>query len=410
MNLDGIRWLEALEPAGRHVLLRTDFDVPLESGRVADDLRLQRSLPTVDALRARGAKVVIMSHLGRPGGRVDERLRLTPVVERLGQLLEAPVTATADVVGDDATAKVAAMAAGEIVVLENLRFERGETAGDEELAKRLAGLGQAYVNDAFAVSHRAHTSVVGVPGLMPDIAGGEALRGELEALARVIESPPRPFTVIIGGAKVADKLKVIEHLLERVDRLLIGGAMSFTFLAANGFAVGASRVEPDQLDAVNALLERARQLGVELLLPVDVIAAEAFEADAESKRVSADGVPEGWIGLDVGPRTVSRYAERIADAGAVLWNGPMGVFEWPAFAGGTEGIAHAVADCAGLTVIGGGDSAAAIDKLGLLEAVDHLSTGGGASLALLEGQELPGVAALRRGSGEAAARSADGIG
>ncbi len=392
--------LDDLDAAGRRVLLRADLNVPLDTSgprpRVADDLRIEESLPTLRRLRDAGARVVVMSHLGRPKGGVVEKLRMAPVAERLASLLGAPVAAAHDVVGDDARATVEALGDGEVALLENLRFEPGEEANDDAFAGTLAALGDAYVDDAFGAAHRAHASVVGVPARLQDAVAGDLLGKELTALSRLLEDPSRPFVAILGGAKVSDKLGVIDSLLGRVDRLLLGGAMCFTFLRARGFDVGASRVEEDRLDAVAGLLERAGGQGVELLLPTDVVAAEAFDADAGSQRVSADGIPDGWMGLDVGPETVERFAAAIGDAGTVLWNGPMGVFEWDAFAAGTQGVARAVAACAGYTVIGGGDSAAAIRKLGLSGEVSHVSTGGGASLEFIEGRELPGVAALRR--------------
>jgi phosphoglycerate kinase len=388
--------LDDLDAAGRTVLLRADLNVPLTGGRVTDDLRIEESLPTVRRLVDGGARVVLMSHLGRPGGEVRDDLRLAPVAERLGELLGQEVRAATDVVGDSARETVEALAEGEVALLENLRFEAGEERNDPDFASRLAALGDAFVLDAFGAAHRAHASVVGLNDHVDVAVAGLLLEKEVSVLGRLLTDPPRPFTAILGGAKVSDKLGVIDNLLTRVDRLLIGGAMCFTFLKAKGYAVGASRVEADQLDTVTRLMKRAERAGVELLLPVDIVAAEAFDADAEHRRVSADGIPEGWMGLDIGSDSVTRFSDAIADAGAVLWNGPMGVFEWAAFAGGTEGVARAVAECDGFTVIGGGDSAAAIRSLGLDDRVTHVSTGGGASLEFLEGVDLPGVAALRR--------------
>ncbi len=391
----GIPGIDALQVAGRRVLLRADLNVPLDASGVADDLRIAESLPTIRALSAAGGRVVVMSHLGRPKGEVVDELRLAPVAARLSELLGAPVAAAIDVVGSDARRTVDKLDDGQVALLENLRFEPGEEANDDAFADALAALGDAYVGDAFGAAHRAHASVVGVPARHQQKAAGLLLGKELAALSRLLDDPPRPFVAILGGAKVSDKLGVIDSLLERVDRLLIGGAMCFTFLRAQGYQVGSSRVEDDQLDTVSGLLERAEQRGVELLLPTDIIAADAFDADADHRRVSADDIPDGWMGLDVGPETVDRFAAALGDAGAVLWNGPMGVFEWDAFAAGTEGVARAVVACSGFTVIGGGDSAAAVRKLGVSEQVSHVSTGGGASLEFLEGRELPGVAALR---------------
>jgi phosphoglycerate kinase len=393
---DDIPGLDQLEAGGRRVLVRVDLNVPLSGGEVADSLRIEESLPTIRRLRESGARVVLMSHLGRPKGKVVGDLRLAPVAARLSQLLGSPVQAATDVVGDDARRVVEGLADGDVALLENLRFEPGEEANDDAFADALAALGEAYVDDAFGAAHRAHASVVGVPARLTDAVAGELMQRELATLSRLLHDPPRPFVAILGGAKVSDKLGVIDNLLERVDRLLIGGAMCFTFLQAKGYDVGGSRVESDQVDTCRNLLAQAEKAGVQLLLPVDIVAAEAFEPDADHRRVSADGIPDGWMGLDIGNDTIERYAAAIRDAGAVLWNGPMGVFEWDAFAHGTEGVARAVAASDGFTVIGGGDSAAAIRKLGLAGEVTHVSTGGGASLEFLEGRDLPGVAALRR--------------
>jgi phosphoglycerate kinase len=388
--------LEDLEAAGRRVLVRVDFNVPLDQGRVADELRIEEALPTIRSLRGQGARVVLMSHLGRPKGKVVDDLRMQPVGECLSHLLAAPVTTATDVVGDNARSAVEGLAEGEVALLENLRFDPGEEANDPAFADALASLGDAYVDDAFGAAHRAHASVVGLPERIDDAVAGLLMHREIATLSRLLEEPDRPFVAILGGAKVSDKLGVIDNLLTRVDRLLIGGAMCFTFLAAKGFDVGASRVENDLTDTCRDLLERAAADGIELLLPVDIMAAEAFEPDADHRRVSADGIPEGWMGLDIGSDTIERFAAALGDAGTVLWNGPMGVFEWEAFATGTEGVARAVAASSAFSVIGGGDSAAAIRKLGLADQVSHVSTGGGASLEFLEGRDLPGVAALRR--------------
>ena len=394
--MDTIPSLDDLEAAGRRVLVRVDFNVPLHNGRVGDDLRLQEALPTIRRLKERGARVVLMSHLGRPKGKVVEDLRLAPVADCLRKLLGGAVAVATDVVGDSAHSTVEQLGDGEVALLENLRFEPGEEANDPDFAAALAELGDAYVNDAFGAAHRAHASVVGIPERLDDAVAGLLMHRELETLSRLLDDPPRPFVAILGGAKVSDKLGVISNLLTRVNRLLIGGAMCFTFLQAKGYAVGGSRVETDQVDTCRELMEQADAAGVQLLLPVDIIAAEAFQPDADNRRVSADGIPDGWMGLDIGSDTVERFAAALADAGAVLWNGPMGVFEWEAFAAGTEGVARAVAAGSGFSVIGGGDSAAAIRKLGLADQVSHVSTGGGASLEFLEGRDLPGVAALRR--------------
>ncbi len=384
--------LDDLEPRGQRVLVRADLNVPLDEGVVTDDLRLEASLPTINALRDGGARVILMSHLGRPKGQVRDELRMAPVAERLEKLLGAPVAAASDIIDDDAHRVVDQLADGEVALLENLRFDPRETANDPAFAQALAALGDAYVGDAFGASHRAHASVVGVPQVLRPAVAGELLRTEVETLSRLLESPEQPFVAILGGVKVSDKLGVIDNLLERVDRLVIGGAMCFTFLRARGDSVGDSRVEEDQLDTVADLLAEA---GDRLVLPVDIIAAEAFDADADHERVAADGIPDGWMGLDIGPATVTVFADVIRSARTLVWNGPMGVFEWDAFAAGTRGVAQAVAECDGFTVIGGGDSAAAVRSMGFADRVSHVSTGGGASLEFLEGVELPGVAVLR---------------
>lgn len=391
---EGIPGLDDLDAASQRVLVRADLNVPLEQGQVADDLRISESLPTIQRLRQAGARVVVMSHLGRPKGKVVEELRLAPVAARLSELLGTPVAAPRDVIGPEAADAVASLGEGEVALLENLRFEPGEEANDDDFAAELAAFGDAYVNDAFGAAHRAHASVVGVPARAKRAVAGELMAKELSALSRLLDEPARPFTAILGGAKVSDKLGVIDNLLSRVDRLLIGGAMCFTFLAATGGRVGASRIEQDQLDTVSQLIRRAAAGGCELLLPIDVVAAEAFEPDAGHRQVAADAIPDGLMGLDIGEESVARFAAMVGDSQTVLWNGPMGVFEWEAFAAGTEGVARAVAACPGFTVIGGGDSAAAVRRLGLAEQVSHLSTGGGASLEFLAGVDLPGVAAL----------------
>jgi phosphoglycerate kinase len=388
--------LDRLDAAGRTVLVRADLNVPLEGDRITDELRLTASVPTVQRLREGGARVVLMSHLGRPDGRVVDGLRLAPVAARLSSLLEVDVRYARDVVGPEAQATVADLADGDVALLENLRFEPGEESGDAAFADALAGLGDAYVNDAFGAAHRAHASVVGVPERMAQAVAGLLLQDELDALSRLLDQPDRPFAAVLGGAKVSDKIAVIEHLLPRIDHLVVGGAMCFTFLAARGADVGASRVEADHLDTARRLEAQARAAGVALHLPTDVVAATAFAEDAQADVVPADAVPAGRTGLDVGPATAAAYADVVAGCRTVLWNGPMGVFEWAAFAAGTRAVAEALAACDGFTVVGGGDSAAAIRALRLDDRVSHVSTGGGASLELLEGRDLPGVAALRR--------------
>lgn len=388
--------LDQLDAAGRTVLVRADLNVPLDGGRITDELRITASLPTIRALREAGARVVLMSHLGRPKGQVVEELRLGPVSQRLSELLDIDVRYARDTVGDDARAAVDSLEDGGVALLENLRFEAGETANDPAFADALASLGDAYVSDAFGAAHRAHASIVGVPERLDDAVAGHLLQAEITALSKLLDAPATPFTAILGGSKVSDKLSVIDNLMPRVDALVIGGAMCFTFLAATGGDVGGSRVEEDMIDTAREVLEKAEAQGVTVHLPTDVVAAEAFAADAAHEVVPATAIPAGTMGLDIGPETVAEYAHVVASSRTVLWNGPMGVFEWPPFASGTMGVAEAMADVDGFTVIGGGDSAAAVRQMGLADRIDHVSTGGGASLEFLEGIDLPGVAVLRR--------------
>jgi phosphoglycerate kinase len=379
--------------AGRRVLVRVDFNVPLDGGRVADDTRIRAALPTIELLRERGAGIVLVSHLGRPHGRVDSSLSMRPVAERLSELLGGEVRRAPAVVGGEVETMARGLGPGEVLLLENVRFEAGETENDPRLADALAELADLYVNDAFGAAHRAHASTVGVARLLPGYAG-LLLEREVTELSRVVESPARPLVVALGGAKVSDKIGVIDRFLEIADRILIGGAMCFSFFRAQGIATGDSLVEEEGVGLAAEALERAGDAECELSLPVDLVLGERFDADAEHRESDGVEVPDGWMGLDIGPRTAAAYAEAIAAAGTVLWNGPMGAFELEPFAAGTRALAGAVAAAPGTTVVGGGDSVAALRQFGLDEKVDWLSTGGGASLALLEGKELPGVEAL----------------
>jgi phosphoglycerate kinase len=397
--------------AGRRVLLRADLNVPLDDSTgtpvITDDGRIRASLPTLQALREAGARVVVAAHLGRPKGAPDPRYSLAPVAERLAELLGAPVPLAADVAGPDAQAKAAALADGGVLLLENVRFEPAETSKDDEargaLADRLAALADLYVDDAFGAVHRRHASVYDVATRLPHAAGRLVAR-ELEVLDRLTTDPARPYVVVLGGSKVSDKLAVIEALLPKVDTLLVGGGMCFTFLAAQGHGVGGSLLEADQIDTCRRLLAEA---GDRIVLPVDVVCAEALVADAQVTVTPVDAIPEGLKGLDVGPRTVELFAAKLAGAHTVFWNGPMGVFETAAFADGTRAVAQALTQASasgGLSVVGGGDSAAAVRSLGFdEEAFGHISTGGGASLEYLEGKELPGVAVLQRHDSEGTA-------
>jgi len=388
--------LDSLLVTGKRVLVRVDFNVPQdESGAIGDDTRIRAALPTLRKLLELGAgKLVLMSHLGRPQDGPDERYRLAPVGLRLAQLLGREVLCLRETVGDAVERAIGSAPEGAVVLLENVRFEKGETKGDPELSKRFARLGDVFVNDAFGSSHRDHCSVSGVARLLPS-AAGLLLEREVEAFERVLESPERPLVAILGGAKVSDKLKVVDNLLERVDRLIVGGGMAYTFLKAKGIAIGASLVQEDQLESVRAALKRAEARGVEVLLPTDHVVADRFAADAPARDVDG-GIPQGAMGLDIGPRTRAAFARAIEDAKTVVWNGPMGVFEWEPFAKGTEAVGRAVAACKGYTVVGGGDSVAAAEAFGLTDQISHVSTGGGASLELLEGLDLPGIAALRK--------------
>jgi phosphoglycerate kinase len=390
-----LRTVEAAEPDGRRVLVRDDFNVPLDDdGRVTDDLRIRASLPTLRHLLERRARVICCSHLGRPKGKRVAKYSLEPVAGVLGGLLGVEVAFVDDVAGDQAARAAEQLEPGQVLLLQNLRFEPGEEANDPEFAERLAALADLYVDDAFGAAHRAHASVVGVAERLPAYAGF-LLAGEVKELSRLLEGPASPFVAVLGGSKVSDKLAVLSNLLGNVDTLVIGGGMCFTFLAAHGHEVGDSLFEPDQVDAVRDLLARAEREGKRILLPTDVVVANDFAEDAEHRTVPADGIESGWRGLDIGPDSSKAFAAAVRDARTVFWNGPMGVFEWPAFEAGTRAVAEAVATTDAYTVVGGGDSAAALAKFGLDDQVDHLSTGGGASLELLEGKELPGVRVLR---------------
>ncbi|HYH25083.1 MAG TPA: phosphoglycerate kinase [Blastococcus sp.] len=383
--------------SGRRVLVRTDLNVPLDkqTGAITDDGRIRASLPTLQALREAGARVVVAAHLGRPKGAPDPQFSLVPVAARLGELLGADVPLAADVAGDDARTKAGALGDGDVLLLENVRFEAAETSKDDaergELADRLAALADAYVDDAFGAVHRKHASVFDVAQRLPRYAGRLVAR-ELEVLTRLTSDPDRPYVVVLGGSKVSDKLAVIEALLPKVDRLLVGGGMCFTFLAAQGHGVGSSLLEADQVETCRRLLAEAEG---RIVLPVDILCADRFAADAEVSVTPADAIPDDLMGLDVGPLTVDLFTAELVDARTVFWNGPMGVFELAPFAAGTRGVAEAVSAVEGLSVVGGGDSAAAVRALGLDEAAyGHISTGGGASLEYLEGRDLPGLAVL----------------
>jgi phosphoglycerate kinase len=388
-----LRTVDQADVAGRRVLVRNDFNVPLEDGQVTDDLRVRAAVPTLRWLLDHGARVICCSHLGRPKGRRDPRYSLEPVRPVLAERLGVEVAFVDDVAGDQARQAAEALGDNQVLLLQNLRYEPGEEQNDPQLADRLASLAERYVDDAFGAAHRAHASVVGVAERL-DAYAGFLLASEVKELTRLLEDPERPFVAVLGGSKVSDKLAVLDNLLGRVDSLVVGGGMCFTFLAAQGHEIGDSLFEPDQVEAVRRLLETASSQGKPVLLPTDVVVAREVSEDAEARTVPASGIEAGWKGLDIGPETAKAFAAAVAEARTVFWNGPMGVFELAPFAAGTKTVAEAVAAADGYTVVGGGDSAAALAELGLADRIDHLSTGGGASLELLEGKTLPGVAAI----------------
>lgn len=379
----------------KRVLVRVDYNVPLDAnGNVSDDKRITASLPTINYLLEQGARIILCSHLGRPKGEVKKEFSLAPVAKRLKELLpNVNIYFASDCIGEEAERKAAALKDGEILLLENLRFHKEEEKNDPEFAKKLASLAEIYVNDAFGTVHRAHASTAGVAAYLPAVAGF-LIGKELSIMGGALENPERPFVAILGGAKVADKIGVITNLLNKCDTLLIGGGMAYTFFKAMGYEIGDSLLDAESIDLAKQLMETAKEKGVKLLLPVDTVVAKAFAADAEHMIVSANAIPAGWQGLDIGEKTRELFAAEIKNAKTVIWNGPMGVFEFPEFAKGTEAVAKACAECGGTTIIGGGDSASAVKKLGYADKMTHISTGGGASLEFLEGKVLPGVAAL----------------
>jgi phosphoglycerate kinase len=388
--------LTEADVAGKRILVRADFNVPLDgSGNITDDTRIKAALPTIQDLVGKGGKVILCSHMGRPKGAVKEELRLTPVAKRLSELLGQDVTKCDDCVGDSVASIVNAMSNGQVILLENLRFHNEEEANDPEFAKQLAANADLYVNEAFGTAHRAHASTEGVTHYLSPSVAGYLIEKELDYLQDAVDNPKRPLAAIIGGSKVSSKIGVIETLLDKCDKLLIGGGMIFTFYKARGLKVGNSLVEEDKLELAKSLEAKAKEQGVELLLPTDVVVADNFAPDANARTVSINDIPDGWMGLDIGPDSIKVFQDALADCNAVIWNGPMGVFEFDKFAAGTEAIAHTLAGKSdAVTIIGGGDSVAAVEKVGVAEKMSHISTGGGASLELLEGKTLPGIVAL----------------
>jgi phosphoglycerate kinase len=391
-----LRTIDALQLAGKRVFIRVDFNVPLdEQGKVSDDQRIRAALPTIQFAVGKRAKVILASHLGRPKGKPEDRKKYTllPVAERLQQLLDQDVIFADDCIGDGVKKLVRDLKDGQVLLLENLRFHKGEEGNDETFCRELASLADVWVNDAFGTAHRAHASTAGMARFVKERAGGFLIQKEVEYLGRVLARPEHPFVAILGGAKVSDKIKVLENLIGKADSVLIGGAMAYTFLAAKGIPVGKSRVEQDKLELARQILDKARAKGVDFELPVDHVCAAEPKESADRIVVDGQAIPDGLMGLDIGPRTLDRYRQRILAARTVFWNGPMGLFEQQPWSEGTFGVARAMAECAGITVVGGGDSAAAVEQAGLVEKMKHVSTGGGASLEFIEGRELPGVKA-----------------
>ncbi len=393
MNVLNKKSVEDIDVRGKKVLIRCDFNVKMENGVITSDKRIVASLPTIKYLLDNGAKVIACSHLGRPKGEFKPEFSLAPVAVRLGELLGIEVKMAKDVVGESAQALAADLKEGEVLLLENVRFHKEETKNDPEFSKALASLAEIYVNDAFGSAHRAHSSTTGVADYLPAV-GGYLIRKELEYIGGALEEPKRPLVAILGGAKVSDKIGVITNLMDKVDTLIVGGGMAYTFFAAKGYSVGTSICEEDKIEMAKEMMETAEAKGVKFLIPVDNRLGKEYAEDTETMTVDSDNIPDDWMGLDIGPKTEKLFADAIKGAGTVIWNGPMGVSEWKNFASGTIAVATAVAESGSISIIGGGDSAAAVQKLGFADKMSHISTGGGASLEFLEGKDLPGVVAL----------------
>ncbi len=397
MNYLNKKTIEDIDVSGKRCLVRCDFNVPLKDGEITDDKRIREALPTIQYLLKHGAAVILCSHLGRPKEDDEEskkKATLRPVAERLTKLLGQEVKFTTDIIGDEAHAMAAALKPGEVMLLENVRFFKAETKNDPEYAKALASMADIFVNDAFGTAHRAHASTAGVANYLPAVCG-YLIQKEIRIMGGALEDPKRPFVAILGGAKVSDKIGVINNLIEKVDTLIIGGGMAYTFFKAMGHTVGTSICEDDKVDLARGLMEKAREKGVNFLLPVDNVIAREYAPDSVHMRVYSDSIPDGWMGMDIGSITQELYAKTLVGAGTIIWNGPMGVSEWTNFAAGTEAVAKGVAESGAISIIGGGDSAAAVEKLGYADKMTHISTGGGASLEFLEGLELPGIACLQ---------------
>ncbi len=393
MNALNKKTIEDINVAGKRVLVRCDFNVPLKDGVITDDKRIVESLPTIKYLLGQGAKVILCSHLGRPKGEFNMKFSLAPVAARLSELLGFEVKIARDVIGASAKELAANVEAGKAVLLENVRFHKEEEKNDPAFAKELASLAEIYVNDAFGTSHRAHASTAGVADYLPAVCG-YLIQKEISIMGKALNDPKRPFVAILGGAKVSDKIGVITNLLEKVDTLIIGGGMAYTFMKSLGYSIGTSLLEEDKVELAGQMMKSAQEKGVKFLIPVDNKVGDAFDPNCNSQVVESKSIPEGWMGLDIGPKTEQLFADAIKGAGTVVWNGPMGVSEWDHFASGTIAVAKAVADSGAVSIIGGGDSAAAVEKLGFADKMTHISTGGGASLEFLEGLELPGIACL----------------
>ena len=386
--------VEDIDVSGKKVLVRCDFNGPMKDGKITDETRINGALPTIKYLLSKNAAVILCSHMGRPKGEFNPAFSLAPVAKRLSELLGQEVVLAADVIGEDAKAKAAALKPGEVKMIENDRFHKEEEKNDPAFAKELASMAEIYVNDAFGTAHRAHASTAGVADYLPAVCG-YLIQKEISVMGKALSDPARPFTAILGGAKVSDKIGVINNLIDKVDTLIIGGGMAYTFMRALGNTTGTSICEEDKLELASDLMKKARAKGVSFLIPVDNIVVREYKEDADFMRIYSDAIPDGWMGLDIGPTTQELFTKTIAGSGTVIWNGPMGVSEWENFAAGTRAVAKAVAECGGISIIGGGDSAAAVEKLGYADKMTHISTGGGASLEFLEGLELPGIACLQ---------------